>query len=160
MMTVRIALTLSILIALNYASGFLLSISTSRSIRISPFFPAISTHMPDGRSAVNSMTENGNQRQENGLQEHISVLRGQLLESERSWLPYRSRGLREELRQAEEKKVSIFLLNEDDGTSDELFISRTMFEEFIVRNKYVYLIESDEPRTQTTDGLFRRYNSI
>ena len=115
-------------IALNCANSYPLSIFKTQSSRRSQSV------------LVNSMTEKGHQE---GVEQQIILLRRQLLESERSWFPVRSRGLREELRQAEEqRKVSIFLFNEDEGDVDRLVFSRTMFEEFIVRDK-LCLIEDD-----------------
>lgn len=62
--------------------------------------------LPFSVMKVNFRTENGN---------HNSVLRRELLESDRSWFPFRSRGLRVELRQAEERlriiEMDVRLLN-------------------------------------------------
>ena len=40
--------------------------------------------------------------------------------------------------------MSLFLLNEYEGVVEGLAFSRTMFEEFIVQDKFIYRIEYDE----------------
>jgi hypothetical protein len=156
-MTAVIALVMTILCVLECTDSLLPSQSRAWRARYS----AISSkNIRDAcllRKSVHiplSMINNERDSSLDDLNARIRSLRRQLLEFEGSWFPYRSRGLREELRQAEEearraqeearraqeeKTVVIYELNEENIPERVLF-SRKIFEKYLQQSKYMYKI--------------------
>jgi hypothetical protein len=116
----------------------------------------------DDHSRTNQFINARLQLQQNveELELRVEYLKEQLLESERSWFPIRSRSLREQLRQAldnlrraedekrkaREDETLLFLELDDDNSVEDLKLSRKRFELLQDRRTYLFRIYNEFKR--------------